>query len=124
MLRNGAKGYILKDAELQEFKKALDAVVSKGIYINDFLHDNLIHSLNSSQEAEEKQYQRALDLSEQEKEFLRWLCTDHSYKEIASAMSLSPRTIDGYRDILFEKLKMSSRVGLVIFAIRNKIVKL
>ena len=123
MLRNGAKGYILKDAELNELKKALDSVVSKGIYINELMYNNIIHSMNS-QGPEENEHHKAMGLTEREKEFLRWLCTDKSYKEIAAAMYLSPRTIDGYRDILFEKLKVASRVGLVIFAIRNEIVKL
>lgn len=124
MLRNGAKGYILKDAELTELKKALDSVVSKGIYINELMYNNIIQSMNGSQELEVCDHQKAMDLTEREKEFLRWLCTDKSYKEIAAAMFLSPRTIDGYRDVLFEKLKVASRVGLVIFAIRNEIVKL
>lgn len=124
MLRNGAKGYILKDAELTELKKALDSVVNKGIYINELLYNNIIHSINHLNVEEDSEQQKALDLSEREKEFLRWLCTDKSYKEIALAMYLSPRTIDGYRDILFEKLKVASRVGLVLFAIRNEIVKI
>lgn len=124
MLRNGAKGYILKDAELMELKKALDAIITKGIYINDLLYNNIIHSMNGIANDEETEQQKALDLNEREKEFLRWLCTDKSYKEIAGAMFLSPRTIDGYRDILFDKLKVGSRVGLVIFAIRNEIVKI
>lgn len=124
MLRSGAKGYILKDAELTELKKALDSVVTKGIYINELMYNNLIHSMNGSQELEICDHQKSMDLTEREKEFLRWLCTDKSYKEIAAVMFLSPRTIDGYRDVLFEKLKVASRVGLVIFAIRNEIVKL
>lgn len=124
MLRNGAKGYILKDAELMELKTALDSIITKGIYINDLLYNNIIHSMNGITDDEETEQQKALDLNEREKEFLRWLCTDKSYKEIAVAMYLSPRTIDGYRDILFDKLKVGSRVGLVIFAIRNEIVKI
>jgi two-component system invasion response regulator UvrY len=123
MLRSGAKGYILKDAELHELKKALDSVVTKGIYINELLYNNIIHTMNGIG-PEETEQQKAFDLTEREKEFLRWLCTDKSYKEIATAMYLSPRTIDGYRDALFEKLKVASRVGLVIFAIRSEIVKL
>ncbi len=125
MLRNGAKGYLLKDSELTELKKALDSVVTKGIYINELLYNNIVHSMNNPHIVDEDtERQKAIDLTEREKEFLRWLCTDKSYKEIANIMFLSPRTIDGYRDILFEKLKVASRVGLVIFAIRNEIVKI
>jgi DNA-binding NarL/FixJ family response regulator len=47
-----------------------------------------------------------------------------SYKEIAAAMFVSPRTIDGYRDTLLKKIKVASRIGLVTFAIRQGIVEL
>ena len=124
MLRNGAKGYLLKDVELPELKKALDAIVNKGIYINDILYNNIVHAIEGSNTEDEYTQQALINLTQREKEFLRLLCTDKSYKEIAAVMFLSPRTVDGYRDTLFEKLKVASRVGLVIFAIRNEIVKL
>jgi two-component system invasion response regulator UvrY len=126
MLRSGAKGYLLKDTELDELRKAMDEVYDRGIYINDILYKNIVHTINGKyfQDMEENEQQVAMDLGEREKEFLRWLCTDKSYKEIATEMYLSPRTVDGYRDNLFEKLKVASRVGLVLFAIRNDIAKL
>ena len=125
MLRNGAKGYLLKDTEIEDLKQALDDVSNRGMYINDILYKNLVHSIHGSPEqVEENEKQVALELTEREKEFLRWLCTDKSYKEIATDMFLSPRTVDGYRDALFEKLKVTSRIGLVLFALRNEIVKL
>lgn len=61
-------------------------------------------------------------LNPREIEFLRLACTELTYKEVANKMFLSPRTIDGYRDILFEKLHVRTRVGLVLYAIRNGIV--
>ncbi|MCA6515734.1 MAG: helix-turn-helix domain-containing protein, partial [Chitinophagaceae bacterium] len=61
---------------------------------------------------------------DREKLFLRWLCSDKSYKEIAEEMFVSPRTIDGYRDNLLKKINVSSRIGLVTFAIRQGIVVL
>jgi len=126
MLRSGAKGYLLKDTELDELRKAMDEVFDRGIYINDILYKNIVHTINGKyfQDMEENEQQVAMDLGEREKEFLRWLCTDKSYKEIATEMYLSPRTVDGYRDNLFDKLKVASRVGLVLFAIRNDIAKL
>jgi DNA-binding CsgD family transcriptional regulator len=65
-----------------------------------------------------------LNFHGREEEFLRWACTELTYKEIADRMCLSPRTIDGYRESLFEKLELKSRVGLVLFAIRNGVVQL
>jgi two-component system invasion response regulator UvrY len=124
MLRNGAKGYLLKDMDVDELKTAMDEVANKGIYINEILYNNIVHSIASNQQpTEEVEKQIAMDLTEREKIFLRWLCTEKSYKEIAAEMFLSPRTIDGYRDALFDKLKVTSRVGLVLFAIRNELVQ-
>jgi DNA-binding NarL/FixJ family response regulator len=62
------------------------------------------------------------NLSENEVAFLKWICTDKTYKEIADEMCLSPRTIDTYRDNLFKKLEVKTRVGLAIFAIKSGIV--
>jgi two-component system invasion response regulator UvrY len=125
MLRSGAKGYLLKDTEVEDLKKAMEEVSNKGIYINEILYKNIVQSINTDpQEMEELEQQVAMNLTEREKEFLRWLCTEKSYKEVAAEMYLSPRTVDGYRDTLFEKLKVSSRIGLVLFAVRNEIAQL
>ncbi|MCK9401898.1 MAG: response regulator transcription factor [Chitinophagaceae bacterium] len=123
MLQNGARGYLLKDAEIEDLKKALHDVTHKGIYINHILYKHIVDSIHGIPAEEETEQEKLKAMSEREKEFLRWLCTDKSYKEIAAAMYLSPRTIDGYRDALFTKLKVVSRIGLVLFAIRNEIAK-
>jgi two-component system, NarL family, invasion response regulator UvrY len=65
-----------------------------------------------------------LVLNERELEFMRLVCTEWTYKEIADRMYLSPRTIDGYRDALFEKLNVRTRVGLAMFAVRTGIVNI
>jgi len=65
-----------------------------------------------------------MELTERETEFLKRVCSDLSYKQIADIMFLSPRTIDGYRDALFQKLNVSTRIGLVLYAIRNDIVSI
>jgi DNA-binding CsgD family transcriptional regulator len=57
-------------------------------------------------------------------DFLQYACSDLTYKEIASKMNLSERTIDGYRESLFGKLKVQSRVGLCLEAIRKGYVSL
>ena len=63
-------------------------------------------------------------LNEKEREFLRWTCSELSYKDIALKMHLSPRTVDDYRQSLFLKLKVHSRVGLVMYTIKNGIVEI
>jgi two-component system, NarL family, invasion response regulator UvrY len=120
MLRCGAKGYILKDSDPSEVKSALHSVQQKGYYHSELVTSKLIHSLNQLDEPE-KSFNNLPDLNDREMEFLKFVCTELTYKEIAEQMNLSPRTIDGYRDSLFEKLNVKSRVGLAVFAIKNRV---
>jgi DNA-binding NarL/FixJ family response regulator len=124
MLKNGAKGYILKDSEPQELRIALESLVTKGIYLNELMCTNIIHCMNNQFEEDQELFKRKAELTERETEFLKRICSDLSYKQIADIMFLSPRTIDGYRDALFQKLNVSTRIGLVLYAIRNDIVSI
>jgi two-component system invasion response regulator UvrY len=122
MLQNGAKGYILKDSEALELKSALDSVRNKGFYYSEMVTGRLIHAVNKAGDAGKAAVAPA-SLSERDTEFLKLVCTEMTYKEIAEKMSLSPRTIDGYRDALFEKLGVRTRVGLVVYAIRQGVFR-
>ncbi len=121
MFKAGAKGYILKDSEPPELKKALDSVHQKGYYYSELVTGRLIHSINKLDDAH-SDVKNLIELNDRELDFLKLACTEMTYKEIAEKMFLSPRTIDGYRDALFEKLQMKTRVGLVMYAIKNGIV--
>jgi two-component system, NarL family, invasion response regulator UvrY len=119
MVRAGARGYILKDIEPEEFGRALDDVMKKGYYYSGTVSGRLVR--NGGQQAP----QEGLEIPHgREAEFLKLVCSELTYKEIADRMSLSPRTIDGYRDILFARLGVHSRVGIVLYALRSGMVKL
>jgi DNA-binding NarL/FixJ family response regulator len=122
MLKAGAKGYILKDSEPEEFRDALNGLRDHGVYTNGLVTSKLIHFINKSVKNNTK-LPNMVDLSDREIHFLKLVCTEKKYKEIAVEMGVSPRTVDGYRDALFEKIGVSSRTGLVIYAIRSGIVK-
>lgn len=117
MLKAGAKGYLLKDAHPEELLAALHEVSKDNFYHSDLVTGVLLKSLNPSERDG-----ASVKLNEREMQFLKLACTEMTYKEIADQMCLSPRTIDGYREALFEKLHVKSRVGLVMFAIREGIV--
>ena len=123
MLKNGAKGYVLKDIDAGVLKVALDSVLEKGFYYTDMVTGKLIHTINTLDDPEMRM-RRLLALNERELEFMKLVCTEWTYKEIADRMYLSPRTIDGYRDALFEKLNVRTRVGLAMYAVRSGIVSL
>jgi two-component system, NarL family, invasion response regulator UvrY len=123
MLKLGARGYILKDIRKSELQQALSSLVTKGYYYTEKLTGRLIHNLGSSRDIEQPCPKDEISrFSEREVEFLKWACTELTYKEIAREMRLSIHTVDSYRDNLFAKLELKSRIGLVLFAIRNRIV--
>ncbi len=121
MLQCGAKGYILKDSDPSVLKTALHEIEHKGFYFSDLVSGKLIHAINKSQLAGSDS-SLLYNLSERETDFLRHTCSELTYKEIADKMFVSPRTIDGYRDTLFEKLNLKTRVGLVMFTIKNGLI--
>jgi DNA-binding NarL/FixJ family response regulator len=122
MIRNGAKGYILKDSEPHELETALNDIVQKGYHYSDLVNGKLIHAVNKLDDQSEEE--RQSKLTSRELEFLKLSCSEMTYKEIANIMYLSVRTIEGYRDNLFVKLNLKTRVGLVLYAIKNKIFEL
>ncbi len=122
MLKNGTKGYILKDSEPTELKTAIEDILKKGYYYSDLVSGKLIHAINKIED-EGSDVNTMNNLSEREIDFLKYACTELTYKEIADKMFVSPRTIDGYRDALFEKLHLKTRVGLVMYAIKNGVVQ-
>ena len=116
MFRAGVKGYILKDADPSELEAAINSVITKGYYYTELVTGRLIHSINVLDE-EDNNVKNLVQLNDREIQFLKLVCSELTYKEIADKMVLSPRTIDGYRDALFEKLNVKTRVGLVMYAI-------
>ena len=118
MLKAGAKGYLLKDVEKSILEEALNEVINNGYYHTKDISNLLINTLN------EDYKDSKIQLKDREIEFIKHVCTELTYKEIADKMFLSPKTIDGYRDALFFKLQVKNRIGLVIYAIKNKIFKL
>ncbi len=114
MLKLGCRGYLLKDIDPEEFEHALNAIDRTGYYSNKTISDALSH------EERKKKYE---ELTSRELEFLNHACSELTYKEVAEEMHLSPKTVDNYRESLFGKLQVKSRVGLVMFAIKEGIYK-
>ena len=115
MVRMGVKGYLLKDSEPHEFEQALKCVSQNEVYFPQFVTRHLINNFNKPVDS--------VKLNNRELEFLKLSGTELTYKEIADQMCISVRTVDGYRDQLFEKLQIKSRVGLVLYAIKNKLIE-
>jgi DNA-binding NarL/FixJ family response regulator len=118
MIKAGCCAYLLKDTHPNELEKALQEVTVKGYYNADASNINFRRLLLKSNE------QPSVVLTEKEKIFLSYACSELTYKQIASEMNLSERTIDGYREALFQKFHVQSRVGLCLEALRKGFAKL
>ncbi len=118
MIKAGAGGYLLKGAMPNELLNAIIGIAEKRFYMNDLVTGRMIRSLQSPVITKE------LSLTVKETEFLKLCATELTYREIAEVLKISPRTADSYREILFVKLSLKSRVGLALFAVKNELVKL
>lgn len=118
MLKIGVNGYLSKDVEPDELKDAIETIVKKGFYYTDYLTGKLIQMVGDK--VNKKKTNPIL--SEQELRVLKFICRDYSYKQIAEEMELSIKTVETYRVSLFDKLNVKSRVGLVMYAVKNGII--
>jgi DNA-binding NarL/FixJ family response regulator len=116
MLRAGAKGYLLKDIHPSVLKHALLEVHTKGFYFTETVTNTLLNSIEGSKNG------NRIEFKVKELQFLKLCCSEMTYKEIAGKMFLSPKTIENYREALFEKINAKTRIGLVLYAIKEKIV--
>ncbi len=123
----GAVGYLTKNMPAEKLIEAIKSVIEKGLYIDEFILTSLITVLKQINYAPQDFFKGEAVLAtnvltDREREFLQLLGTDLSYKEIAQKMHISPRTVDGFREALFRKLNVNTRVALVLYGVRNGII--
>jgi DNA-binding NarL/FixJ family response regulator len=119
LMENGANGYLLKNADPSEIRKAIVEVMIKGYYLNNFVNRVLlkkstnksIPSLNSE-----------IVMSEKEKEVIQLLCREYTAAEIAAKMEISARTVESIKDRLMERFGTKNTAGLVFFAVKNNLI--
>jgi DNA-binding NarL/FixJ family response regulator len=115
MIKAGCCSYLLKETEPEELERALREVYAKNYY-NSELSQTHLATLMTNHEGEL--------LNEKERDFLQLACSELTYRQIASKLNLTERTIDGYREVVFNKLNVHSRTGMVLEALRRGLVKL
>lgn len=119
LLKAGVKGFMKKDIHPTELMHAIQSVHTHGYYYSAQTSSKLASLFRN--ETTSQSIDKIL-LSEIELEFLKHVCSELTYKEIAVELKMNPRAIDGMRDNLFTKLDVKSRVGLAMYAIKNGIV--
>lgn len=120
MIKSGARGYLHKNAHPAELEKALKMLIKNGFYYPDWATGKILSNISGQNNSKDI----LSVITDREKEFLQYAITELTYKEIAENMHCSTRTVEGYRNALFEKLDLRTRTGLVVYAIKHGIVNI
>ena len=121
LMENGANGYLLKNTEPDEIKKSIYAVHENGYYFNDLVNKALLKKLVLKNNLKPS-FNQNVELTEREMEVLKLICEEKTAAEIAKDIFLSPRSVEGIRQRLIEKIGVRNTAGLVMFAVKNNMV--
>ena len=121
MMENGAHGYLLKNAEPQEIRKAIIDVHEKGYYLNNFVNRILLKRSHAKQKTAPS-LNNEISITEKEKDVLKFICMEFTAQEIAQKMEISARTVEAIKDRLMERFGSKNTAGLVFFAVKNNLV--
>ncbi len=130
LIELGANGYLIKNADPGEIKKAIHSVFNQGYYFNELMNNAMLKKItrintpeNNTPNIPQPEKTTQIKLNDRETEVLKWICSELTTAQIAEQMFLSPRTIEGIRTTLIEKLGVKNVAGLVLYAIKNGIVQ-
>ncbi|WP_158826155.1 response regulator transcription factor [Mucilaginibacter lacusdianchii] len=122
LMENGANGYLLKNADPDEICQAINAVHENDVYFNDLVSKALLKKLVTKGNVKPS-FKPDIQLSERELEVLNLICEERTTAEIGEKIFLSPRSVEGIRQRLIDKVGVRNTAGLVMFAVKNGIVK-
>ncbi|MBL7717818.1 MAG: response regulator transcription factor [Flavipsychrobacter sp.] len=117
LLRSEVNGIISINESAKELEKALSEIHTKGHYYNKHVTKEL---------ADGVRYRdiRVPDVTRKQQKFMELISSNLSYSEIAQKLGVGVRTVDGYRDLLFEKFNLQNRTDLVLFSLKTGLVRL
>lgn len=118
LMEIGANGYLFKNAEPDEIRKAIHAVYENGYYFNDIVNKALLKKLVMKGNIKPS-FNQNVELTERELEVLKLICAEKTAAEIGKEIFLSHRSVEGIRQRLIEKVGVRNTAGLVMFAVKN-----
>jgi len=121
LMELGARGYLVKDATTEELKAAIHSVHETGFYFNDIVSQSLLVKLARKEQIQPR-FNQGEQLSNREWEVLKLICEEMTTKEIGEKLFLSPKTVENHRTRIMSKTGVRNSAGLVIYAIKNKLI--
>jgi DNA-binding NarL/FixJ family response regulator len=122
LMEIGANGYLLKNAEPEEIRKAIYSVKENGYYFNDLVNKALLKKLVIKNHIKPS-FNKDVEFTERELEVLKMICEEKTAAEIGKEIFLSPRSVEGIRQRLIEKVGVRNMAGLVMFAVKSGIAE-
>lgn len=123
MISIGAVAYLAKNSTPNLMVKTIKEVSKTGFYYDaqvlKYIHESILNPSNKKKSELDPNY-----ISKREKDVLQLICKQYTTSEIAEALFISPRTVDGYRNSLLTKTDSKNVAGLVIYAITHKLIPL
>jgi len=121
LFRNGVRGFLKKNCSAEILKSALESIFATGYYHNEFLALSLRTEAEPAQPSGKDKI--LVQLTERERSFLKLVCheQEYTYDQIADQMQVSARTVDGYREAIFDKFAIKSKTGLVLFVLKHQL---
>lgn len=124
LVENGANAYLLKNSEPEEIYEAICTTFEKGFYFNENVNLALLKKvLHKNKQQFKPTFKNEVQLTDRELEVLKLICNEFTTQEISEQIYLSPRTVEGLRQKLLEKLNVKNTVGLVLYAFRNGLIE-
>jgi DNA-binding NarL/FixJ family response regulator len=123
LMELGANSYLTKTSDSEVIYEAIKTCYTQEFYFNSLTNKALLNNLRQKTPSSIKLQQEDATLSDKEITVLRLMCEEKSTREIAEAVDLSPRTIEAIRDKLKTKTGAKSTAGLIMFAVKNKLLE-
>jgi len=125
VMRLGANGYLVKNEDPEVLRAAIETVMEKGFYFNDYVSKALLKGpQHSSKKANSLADLQKLDISKREIEILQLICQQYTSTEIGQKLFISTRTVEGHRKRLLDKTGVRNIAGLIIYAMKNQLVEI
>jgi DNA-binding NarL/FixJ family response regulator len=121
LMEIGANGYLLKNAEAEEIRKAIYSVHETGYYFNNIVSNALLKKLVMKGNIKPS-FKEGVELTEREQDVLKLICAEKTANEMGQQLFLSPRSVEGIRQRLIDKVGVRNTAGLVMFAVKNGII--
>ena len=119
----GALAYVLKSADIEEVKNAIRSVVKEGFYHNELVNRIILQRVILKKNVPAESSQAYIELSSKEIAIIKYVSQELTTIEIGEKLCLSPRTVEGMRINLAEKLHVKNGIGLVLYGVKAGIIE-